>query len=399
MTAKITYFPVGNGDMTLIQLNDAEINGGSPTTILVDCCISENGGSECDVESELRNRLPVDGKGRPYVDVFCLSHPDEDHCRGLRNYFHLAPLSDYDDEAEKIVIREMWSSPLVFRRASKTFTLCEDAKAWRTEAKRRVELHRKRKNQGKGSATAQSGDRILLIGKDLDKNNKARNADIPEIVRNIDTEFSDICGNTSEYITMHILGPLPKGEVNDDEETLASNRSSIIMRYHIRPKANDDNITTYLTGGDAHVAVWERLWKKHNKTPENLAYDILLSPHHCSWRVLSDCSWSDGCRDINADARNALSQIEDGGTIIASSKPIKEEDADPPCVGAANEYKSIVNEVNGEFLCTGKHPSEKNPEPLEITINSNGHQPQGGTGRKSRATGSSSVVITPAEHG
>jgi hypothetical protein len=59
----------------------------------------------------------------------------------------LGPLDKYpddkkDDKDKKIVIREMWSSPIVFRRASKTHTLSDDAKAFNTEARRRVQVNR-----------------------------------------------------------------------------------------------------------------------------------------------------------------------------------------------------------------------------------------------------------------
>src|SRR5271157_6512505 len=88
MAAKITFFPVGNGDMTLITLGDA-----SGTTILIDCNIREAADDPedktRDAAKDLRQRIKRDANGRPYVDVFLQSHPDEDHCRGLRNHFYL----------------------------------------------------------------------------------------------------------------------------------------------------------------------------------------------------------------------------------------------------------------------------------------------------------------------
>lgn len=54
----------------------------------------------------------------------------------------MGDLDDWSESDDKIVIREMWSSPIGFRRASKTLTLCDDAKAWSREAKRRVALYK-----------------------------------------------------------------------------------------------------------------------------------------------------------------------------------------------------------------------------------------------------------------
>ena len=146
MPTTITFFPVDNGDMTLIKFGDLDA-----TTLLIDVNIRQDAddpeGEARDVAKDLRDRLKKDENGRPYVDAFLLSHPDDDHCRGLTRHFYLGELDKYpddkkDDKDKKIVIREMWSSPIVFRRASKTLTLCDDAKAWATEARRRVQLNR-----------------------------------------------------------------------------------------------------------------------------------------------------------------------------------------------------------------------------------------------------------------
>src|SRR5271166_3025977 len=48
----------------------------------------------------------------------------------------------WNQNDDKILIREMWSSPIVFRRASKLHSLCDDAKAWNKEARRRIAYYR-----------------------------------------------------------------------------------------------------------------------------------------------------------------------------------------------------------------------------------------------------------------
>ena len=115
MPASITFFPVSNGDMTLICLDNGQ-------TILIDCNIRGDADNEeddtPDVASDLRDRLKQDARGRRYVDAFLLSHPDRDHVGGLRNHFHLGPPDEWSEDDDKICISEMWSSPTVFRRAS-----------------------------------------------------------------------------------------------------------------------------------------------------------------------------------------------------------------------------------------------------------------------------------------
>ena len=86
MPSTVTFFPVDNGDMTLVKLSDKK-------TILVDINLRESAEEEdnpaFDAVKGLRDRLEKDEKGRPYVDAFLLSHPDQDHCRGLKKHFHL----------------------------------------------------------------------------------------------------------------------------------------------------------------------------------------------------------------------------------------------------------------------------------------------------------------------
>src|ERR1700733_5466973 len=118
-TTKITFFPVGNGDMTLISLAD---KAGTP--ILIDCNIraaaDDPEDDTRDVAQDLRDRLKRDINGRPYVDAFISTHPDADHCRGVEKHFHLGAPKNYPDDKKpdnekKIVISEMLSSPIVFR--------------------------------------------------------------------------------------------------------------------------------------------------------------------------------------------------------------------------------------------------------------------------------------------
>ena len=89
MPTTITFFPVDNGDMTLIKFGDLDA-----TTLLIDVNIRQDAddpdGEARDVAKDLRERLKKDENGRPYVDAFLLSHPDQDHCRGLKRHFYLA---------------------------------------------------------------------------------------------------------------------------------------------------------------------------------------------------------------------------------------------------------------------------------------------------------------------
>ena len=106
-------WPVGTGDSTTVCMADELVmqidlhhlgvseKEGDPHTPIVDRLIA---------------LLPKQGK-RPYLAVFVLTHPDEDHCLGFKQLL------------ANVAIGELWFSPRIFREYKKE--LCSDALAFR----------------------------------------------------------------------------------------------------------------------------------------------------------------------------------------------------------------------------------------------------------------------------
>ena len=358
-SATLSFFPVGNGAMALVVTEKGR-------KIVVDLNIraaADNPDDDTpDVAAALRKRLTKDSDGRLYVDALLISHPDQDHCRGLRKHFHLGSPDKWSSVADKIFVRELWSSPMVFRRASKRLTLCADAKAFAAEARRRVRRFREVGTKVRG------GDRILILGEDAD----GKTDDLDGILVRVDDEFSVVNGQRDSSLAIRLLGPLP-ADTDTDEETFEKNASSTILRLALTHNGIHEKCL-FLTGGDAGVAIWERLWNRHESRADWLCYDILQAPHHCSWHTLSHDSWSD-LREkakVSEAARNALGQARSGATVVASSEPVKDDDNDPPCIRAKREYEAIVAPKRGSFKCVGEHPSESAPAVLELEITAAG---------------------------
>jgi len=349
MAAKVTFFQVGTGDMSLVRLADTSV-----TTILIDCRIragADDPGDEMpDVARALRERLQWDAKDRPFVNAFLLSHPDLDHCAGFGKHFWLGKPEDYPDDKldrweRRIMIRELWSSPLVFRRRSKNHLLSKDAQAFNTEARRRVKHWR-------DYGCAGDGNRILVMGEDV----KGKTDDLSQILIKAGQTFSTIAGESlSGFFTSQLLAPAPHEDDAELEEELTKNESSVIMNMQISASMYSFSKTKFLVGGDAEVLIWERMWRRYQYTPEVLAYDLLLAPHHCSWHSLSHDSWSKKGENakVSQDARNGLGQARSGATIVSSSVTILDDDKDPPCIRAKREYEDILEDVDGWFTCTG----------------------------------------------
>lgn len=360
MVAQIEFFPVDNGDMTLITLNNGK-------KILIDINIRNDATDDSkdmpNVAKMLTDRLSTDSKGRPYVDAFLLSHPDQDHCRGLINHFHLGAPGSYKEKDDKIVIREMWSSPIVFRRQNEV-DLCDDAKAWWAEARRRVNLYKKEDNKSRIS----DGDLIQILGEDKD----GKTDGLEDILVKTDTPVMKICGIDDGNFSAWLLAPLLVNE-EEAEKLEGKNNSSTVLRFDIDVD-DQGSVVQFLTGGDAEVDNWERIWQRNSSQKDRLEYDILQSPHHCSWHSLSHDSWSKYGEKANVseDARSALGQAKEGAYIVSSSKEIKDDENDPPCIRAKREYESILNDVNGKFLCTA---DECNDDVLLFTLESDGPKP------------------------
>ena len=364
MAAKVTFFPVDNGDMTLIQLADAD-----KTCLLIDCKIrsaaDDPDDGTPDVAKELRNRIKTDSNNRPYVDAMLLSHPDEDHCLGLETHFWLGRIADYSDDAKlqsekRIIIRQLWSSPMVFRRASNDHALCPDAKAFNKEAKRRVAANLTQ------NFSVGDGDRIIIMGED--ENGKTDNLG-PVLIKSGE-RFSGINGQATDYLVSHILAPIGK-QSDVEEEMLSKNGSSVIINYDIKNSAYSSTTSRFLSGGDAGVDIWERLSDEFESS--DLEYDLLQAPHHCSWRSLSHDSWSDKgeSAQVSQSARSALGQARNGAIIVSSSKPILDDKDDPPCIRAKREYRSILGN-SGIFKCTGEEPTTSKPAPLQFEATTSG---------------------------
>jgi hypothetical protein len=359
-TPSIEFFPVDNGDMTLITTKNKK-------RILIDCNYRQPSDDVVDVKSMLRERLDRNDDNQLFIDVYLITHPDQDHTRGFREIFHTGSPDDWKEKDDKIIINELWSSPRVFRRASRksgndgnaTNTLTDDAKAINTEAKRRANLY-------KGSDTVgKLGDRIVILTHDED----GKTEGYEDIVVDLYDEFiGKKSGLDDGSIEGLLLGPADRQDIDEEETTLSKNNSSAIVRFTISDEQGYPNY--FLNGGDAEVKCWERLYDnlEEQGNTDFLEYGVLQAPHHCSWHSLSEDSES---KDIDPQpskkAINALGNALSDSFIVSSSRQFGERT--PPSPLAREEYENILDNVEGQFLCVADEEDDSGkPTSLLITF-------------------------------
>ncbi len=352
----ITYFPVGNGDTCFIQLSDK-------TAFVIDLNVTEAASdvedkSRYDVHGHLLKEVRYDGDARPHVDVFLLSHPDQDHIRGFTGVFYVGDPTKYtkqDKERGLIVIDELWFAPRIFWPWEGK-QLTDDAKAFRKEAERRIAVYR----TGSGARNL-PGNRIRIIGYTDNPDLKGLEA----VITLPGTSINLINASVKKDFSFFVHAPFRK---DTDDRWQERNDTSVVLQARFTVDGQEGAALAFF-GGDAGCAIWEGIIDK-SKGP-TLAWDLFLAPHHCSWTFLSELP-----SEENKPSQKILTFLEKskrtGAFVVASSKPIKDDDDNPPHYQAAELYKGKVGK--DRFFCTGEHPNENKPEPLYFRMTKNGPQ-------------------------
>jgi len=362
--AKIIFYPVDNGNMILLKLEDK-------TTILIDINIRKKSHDDCaeefyDVLSHLKNNLEKDN-GRYFVDAFILTHLDLDHISGLEDNFYLGDIDNYkelDKKDEKIIIKETWSSERFRKRETEKIKLSTDAKAYNKEMRRRAKLH-----DNSNEKIQKQGNKAIILGE---------SEEFKKITYKIGSFINKVNSKKLENFKINILGPLEQQDGEDKETFDAKNRGSVILQLEITVGSYTNKV---LLTGDAEVDVCEYMSDKYDS--DKLEYDILCSPHHCSMASLGrkKDAKKKGNYIISENAKKALSNAKCGATIISSSKEILDDENNPPHYEAMKEYKKILKSKDGDFICTAEHPKKKSVEPIVIEFTSAGTQLKSGSSK------------------
>lgn len=378
----IKFYPVCNGDQSLITLADK-------TTILVDCNIREkakDGDEEYyDVHEDLLNSIQKDNNNIPFVDVFILTHGDQDHCRGFEKNFYQGDPSKYSatDKANKLIrVDAMWFSPMIAEEHKN-----DDEQAYQKEAERRLALHRKN-----DPSRNDRGNRIRIIG--YDGNTKYEDLDkMRSIPGDVVNRFND---KEQETFSIFIHSPFKKHLVANSPDK--KNSTSIVFQARFKERSTDSDFTTLaMFGGDSDHVAWKTILsetKKSGKDKSELAlnWDIFLAPHHCSWSFFNDRPQEENTTPATTSLEALDYKRGSSPKIIASCKKIVVEKPNPPHDAAKKEYVKKVGEAN--FLNTTVHYVKNGtPQPIIFEITTQGPMKPKATEGSAKAVGAAALGV------
>jgi len=359
MKEQIKYYPVGNGDQSLITLRDG-------TTIMVDCNIRQDsiGSADPKIYDAKKDLLKSIERrdDNPYVDVFILTHGDCDHCRGYKSNFYQGDPTKYSDKnrkVEEIIIDEMWFSPMIAEEHTNN-----DEDAYQQEAERRLDLHR-RKDPNRNLP----GNRIKIIGYDSNKDYQDLNH-LRAIPGTIVKEFNNKTQNT---FSVFIHAPFKEHLTSAEKD---KNSTSIVFQVRFKEFASDNEFTGLaMFGGDSDHYSWKIILDKTKKykndvNEQALNWDLFLAPHHCSWSFFNDRPQHENPEPTETSLE-VLDYMRAGSKVIASSKKIVDDDDNPPHYEAKQEYIKKLDS-NNDFLNTAIEPKESAPKPIIFEITSRG---------------------------
>lgn len=355
MTAKMTFFPIGNADTTRIDLANGQ-------TVLVDYANMRTSGDDsdprCDLPVVLKQALDDAGRGYHY-DVVCFTHLDTDHIKGASDFFWFRHAAKYQS-TDRVKMDEMWVPAAVITEEG-----CDgDARMIRQEARHRLE-------KGEGIKVFSRPERLhdFLASRGLKVADRAHCiVDAGQLVPG----FSKTGSAKAEFF---VHSPFA-WRVNE-REVEDRNQDSIVFQVTFNEGGND---THAICGSDVDYDTLSKIVQttKRHRREERLLWDVLKLFHHCSYLSLSADRGDDETVPVPDVQWLFETQGRDGCVIVSPSDPIptkgskEDQSVQPPHRQAANYYRRVLDDKDGEFKVTMESPNRTSPKPIVIEITSRG---------------------------
>ncbi len=344
---KLSFYPIGNADTCLIELNNGK-------KIVFDYADTRNPDDKqdkrIDLEAAIREAVGDDLK----VEVFAISHLDKDHYKGSSRLFWLDWAKTYQGD-DRIKVKTLWVPAAAILEIGVT----EEGKALRAEARHRLR--------------AGYGVRVFSRPGALDDWLRESGID-PDSRRHLITDAGRLCPEfTLDEDGVEFFVHSPFAERCEDGSLVIRNDSALFMQATFEVDGAPTRLILSADGTHELIEGIVDVTRKHGNE-YRLEWDINNIPHHCSYLSLA----GEKGKTKTTPTEQVRWLYEDQGArrglLVSTSKEIPDDDEDdqPPHRQAAAYYGEVADALGGEFIVTMEHPSALAPKPLEIEITSAG---------------------------
>ncbi|WP_213290943.1 hypothetical protein [Bradyrhizobium sp. sGM-13] len=251
-----------------------------------------------------------------------------------------------------ILIDELWFTHRIF--ATHEGEPSKWAKAFRKEAQRRIDLH-----LANSPERNKAGNRIKVIGQTKNPAYKG----LGDLVITPGNYIDVIDRKQKKDFRFFVHAPFRK-EV--DSKLAERNDTSVVLQACF-DVGETEHAGLAMFGGDAGAAIWSKILELSDDA--TLQFDLFLAPHHCSWTFFSELPYKEN-KVPAKDSLKILGKALHGARVIASCKPIKPDDDNPPHHAAKVEYVKVAGKDN--FISLAEVGNPKRPLPITLEISENG---------------------------
>lgn len=358
--ATVKFYPVGNGDTSLITLQNGK-------HILMDyrqhSLATDSTKPQFDIASDIKKTLKEAQKDT--LEVLAFTHADKDHIEGSTEFFHLEHASKYQGDG-RIKVDQLWVPAAMLLESVERDKLSSEFAIWRSEARYRL------KNKTGIRVFSQPDELVKLVDSwEMDI------GDLSDLIIDAGT-IVDTFSLGRDNVEFFVHSPFMKHcEESGKDVKKVRNQASLI--FNIRFNEGGE-IYDYLAIGDSEWEVLEDIVSitKHYKNEDRLRWDLLNIPHHCSYLALSDEKGDDETEPKEKVAELLLLGNRDA-YIICSSNAFDESTTEalnstqPPHLQAKRCYERYLRDVNGRSLIvTMENESKTTPKPITIEFTSSG---------------------------
>lgn len=349
----LTFYPIGNADCCCIDLQNGK-------EILIDFADKKDPYDEsdlrCDLPALLREHL--DQMGRDSFDIVAFSHLDDDHYRGMSDFFWLDHAKKYQGD-DRIKIKTLWVPSAII---TETSVEDEEAKVLQSEARYRFK-------EGRSIRVFSRPEKLIQWCQENHISIEDR-YDLITDAGQVVPDFSLISDDVEFFV--HSPFAIRKGETEVEDR----NESSLVFQATFRVDGVDTKALLFADTTHENLSYIVLITNNIKRRPERLEWDVAKLPHHCSYLSLGPEKGIDKTEPMPNIDWLWSEKGNKHAIIVSTSKPIPskgseaDNDRNPPHRQAASYYRDVIKDLDGEFAVTMEHPTENFPEPLVIEIDS-----------------------------